>query len=121
MRELNNQNQHEFLLAKEVYGIDLDPIRKEYGAIFAIRVFKSFFYKGTRKLKPSPKINLKTPGPKKLKGNLVDFTNLLNSCGFSIKFETWPEDFIDEDIGEVVTIQRFKFKKINPLKETTRP
>lgn len=118
MQKLNNQNQYEFLLAKEVYSIDLEPIRKEYGAIFAIRVFKSFFYKGTRKLKSGPEINL--PRPKKIKGGLIDFTNLLNSCGFSIKFQTWLEDFIDEDTGEVVTIKRFKFKKINPLKESVR-
>lgn len=114
MRKINTNNSYDLWLAKEHYGIDLAPLRKEYGLNFAIRFFKRFFKKGTKKLKPGDRVKILYP--KKLKGEYIDFFDLLNTwCGFNIELKTWSEDFVDEDTGEVVTIERFEIEKINLL------
>jgi len=104
-----NYYHSELLNQAKAHGLDLERLRKRYGLPFVIKLFK---YIKKESLLKKPKIDPIFPERFLADKILIsDYIVELEDSGFPMK--TWVEDFIDEDTGEIVGIQRFVFK---PLK-----
>ena len=109
MRRINVY--HEQIIGQAMgYGLNLDNLRKKYGLVFVIKLFR-YLQKETKE--NNKNIGLIFPSYKKFdyKVHFSDYIQELEYAGFELKRRR--EDFIDEDNGEVVSILIYEFK---PLK-----
>ncbi len=108
MRKVNRYHQ-EILDQAKAYDLNLDNLREKYGLIFVLKLFK-YLIKETKK--DNKKIWFICPEKNfNYESDLSDYVDGLENAGFKLKKH--KEDFIDEDTGEVVGIERYYFK---PLK-----
>ena len=103
MHKLNNYNQEVFDMAL-AYGIDLTGLRKKYGIKFALKLFKKV-YKDSKKKNVSSETLITPKGYDYKKDPWDKYLELVESCGF--RFNKWVEDFVDQDTGEVVGVDRW--------------
>ncbi len=105
MHKVNARNQ-EYLDQSKVYGLDLTDIRKKYGLPFTIQLFKY-----VKKIQKKEDVLILHPPYKKIKDgkrfSVDDYAEILENAGF--KLRPWIENFIDEDTGEIVGVQRYNF------------
>lgn len=106
-----------------LFKLNLDPLIKKHGIRFALRLIKSLVKvskKETtssvtlispsslksiqRKIFATEDSNKKERLRIKQEKKYVEYIDLLSECGFT--FRTWMEDFVDEDTGEVVSLER---------------
>lgn len=114
MRKTSQRNQAILDQAKNEYGIDLTNLRKICGLKFVLKLFK-YVLKQTKKGIDSIKMLYPKVTKEELMGDKMDdYEQELKNAGF--KISTWPEDFVDEDTGEVVTIHRYALKPLKKLK-----
>lgn len=111
LRRVNRYNQ-EILDQYSAYGLDPNGLRKKHGLPFVVKLFR-YLWKHTKKSKKAliDPIFPKNYSDHYLAGSGITYIEELQDAG--LKLKVGYEDFIDEDTGEVVSIQRFKFK---PLK-----
>ena len=105
-REITLKNQQR-LDSVAMFGIDIKPIVEKYGSRFALKLIKNVTWvKNRYGFKAYPQYpNVKLTGTELEKFNEL-FLQELKQIGF--KFRRWNEDFVDEDTGEVVSIERWE-------------
>lgn len=110
MHKVNARNQ-EILDQAKAHGLDLTELRKKYGLPFVIELFK--YYKKVPQDETG--VEILQPPYKKIKKDesfsVDDYAEILETAGF--KLRPWVEDFLDEDTGEFVGIQRYNFLLLN--------
>ena len=106
MHKVNARNQ-EILDQAKAHGLDLTELRKKYGLPFVIYLFKYTKEKSDKK----EDFEIRLPPYKKTKKDINfstdTYAEILENAGF--KLRPWVQDFVDEDTGEVVGIQRYNF------------
>ena len=104
MKKISNRTQAMFATASSK-GINLEPIAQLYGLRFAAKLMKRIL---KTKQNAHEDVTLITPKFKVQKENETkayeQYLSLVEKCGMKLKY--WGEDLIDEDTGEVVTIER---------------
>ncbi len=98
------KREEEFLLKKaEKSGVKIQEIQKDFAEIFLFEILRMVFKRPEAKDFDFLK---REATDKKI--SWKDFKKKLLFYG--IKIEEWSEDFIDEDTGEVVQIERFSIE-----------
>jgi len=103
-----HNNYHDQILGQIAgHGLNIAELRKKYKLPFIIKLFKYVQKATDRHYK-----NIDLLYPREFNWEkLAEYVEQLEEAGFKIK--TWKENFIDEDTGHIVSINRYKFK---PLK-----
>ena len=104
MRKICHKSQLKLNLVRQK-SINPDALIKKYGIRFVCKLINYLTKDKTAKFRTRPAIY---PQIKKFdwqsEEQIEQYFDLLEEAGFKIK--TKPEDFIDEDTGKVVTLQR---------------
>ena len=123
-KNISQKNLDLIHASSNTFVLNLDPLIKEYGIRFTLRLIKSLV-KVSKEDRKSESVHLIEPRPLSILQKKIFATEdteqkaalrvtqqeqhaayiqLLTECGFT--FRTWFEDFVDEDTGEVVSIER---------------
>jgi hypothetical protein len=118
VRAISPGNQKKVDWAKKK-GIILDDLILAYGLMFILKLLKSLEKpqatgpNTTWIIYPRTKV-----APDKRFDYLEQYVNALEEAGFKLK--RYEEDFIDEDTGEIVTIERKKIYYVSRKKSSKK-
>jgi predicted small secreted protein len=114
MRKINTRHA-ELIKEALLYKFDIQYLReKKYTLAHALRILRHI-KKQTVKQAGDTVSYIEILYPKKFHyENLDMYIADLKASG--LKIRTWPEDFVDEDTGEVVTIKRHCFQPFPKIK-----
>lgn len=106
IKNISTKNQT-LLDETEKLGFGFNHLIKKYGARFTLKLIRSLtspkkIHSETTSL-ISPKFKV---SEKNQSAAWTEYVEMLKDAGF--KFHEWMEDFVDEDTGETVSIERFE-------------
>ena len=114
MRKVNRH--HQIILDNSAAcGLDLNGLREKHGLPFIIKLI-NYLQKET--IKGTKPISLIYPEKNfSYKTDIESYIQNLKDAG--LKLKKWVEDFIDEDTGEVVCIERHGFLPLHIVEVNT--